>query len=117
MPVENEKEDSREGSSVRRILMNLLDGAGVCVLVAAGENGRIISANPAACGFLGRTAEELKGYPSEDALRNHSEDGLRVQRELVEENGAVFQVLYFRTTDSGVDNLEKQLEKSSAFFG
>lgn|GEM_PF-860903 len=85
-----------EGRSVHDQLMQILSGAGISVLVAAGENGRIISANNAACSVLGKKQHELLGTPSEELFKNRYESGLDVDRQLVEDNGVVFQVFSFR---------------------
>ena len=95
-----------EGGSVHKNLMKLLDRSGLCVLITAGENGRVISANETACSFLKVPIDEITGIPVEELMRSYYEGGLSVDRELVEENSVVYQVFSFRA--GAADNVESE---------
>lgn len=106
--TENRK---REGASVHRNLLSLLDRSGLCVLIAAGENGRIISFNDSAGSFLGKPPEELNGVPAEEILRKYFDAGLAIDRDFVEENGVVYQVFSFRTGFAGVAETDEDVRR------
>ena len=100
-----------EGGSVHKNLMKLLDRSGVCVLIAAGENGRVISANETACSFLNVPHDEITGVPVEELMRSYYEEGLPVDRELVEENSVVYQVFSFRAGSLDAAASEEDLKR------
>ncbi|HPR22898.1 MAG TPA: PAS domain S-box protein, partial [Candidatus Sabulitectum sp.] len=96
-----------EGKTVHENLMNLLDQAGVCVLIAAGENGRIVSTNKAALKFLETGPDDVSGEPAEEVLKKVHEGGITVDRTLVEENGVLYQVFSFRMSSGGLTDFER----------
>ena len=96
-----------EGKTVHENLMNLLDQAGVCVLIAAGENGRIVSTNKAALKFLEAGPDDVSGEPAEEVLKKVHEGGITVDRTLVEENGVLYQVFSFRMSSGGLTDFER----------
>ena len=103
--------ENLEGNSVHRNLMKLLDRAGLCVLIAAGENGRVISANERACSFLKVSHQELMGEPVDDLMSVYYREGLPVTRELVEENSLIYQVFSFSAGSADVTETEEDLKR------
>jgi two-component system sensor histidine kinase/response regulator len=111
MPDADLNSGINEGKSVHQQLMQILSSAGISVMVAAGENGRIISVNRSACEAMGKKPEELIGTLAEELFKKRYECGLDVNRQFVEENGVVFQVFSFTDSASVVSSDVKEYRR------